>query len=211
MLWAIGSHAQIKHMFDTIRYDTRRDKHFFLGLDGKNSVISDEPVKMFGLQAGYLYNERTNFYVGYYASYNDANRVIILENPTATAKDHFRDSNTLMKQYSLAYFNFGCEYYFHNSRKWRFSLVGAAGIGLGSDKVFKTYKTVSNKVSGIIPLELGMNASYKLTWWLWVTGGIGTRVSFVTTKYNGPYYTLGLSLQFGEIYQRVKKLVWKKR
>ncbi len=110
----ISCQAQIRHMLDTIRHDLRqRPRSFFLSLDGKSSVIRDLKLKMFGLQAGHLYNRRTNIYIGYYTTLDNANR--IYDNPTA--KSPAFDSNTIYSTYGLAYFNLGCEYYFYNSRK----------------------------------------------------------------------------------------------
>ncbi len=207
-LLTIRSEAQIKHMFDTIRYDLKqRPRSFFLSLDGKTSIIRDLQLKMFGLQAGYLYNRRTNMYIGYYSTLDNAHR--IYRNPTAPPGTE--DSNTIYTVYGLAYFNLGCEYYFYNSRKWRLSFPAGIGIGAGWDKFSTSTKFLEQKTSFVLPLELGFNASYKLKWWLWIGAGIGTRLSLASGQYNGPFYTYGLQLKTGEIYRRTKKWVksWK--
>ena len=191
-------------MFDTIRYDLKQKPGaFFLSLDGKQSVIRDLNLKMFGLQAGYLYNKRTNIYLGYYSTLDNANR--IYENPTALSPG--TDSNTIFTVYGLAYFNLGCEYYFYNSHKWRLSFPAGIGIGVGWDKLFTNTKFLEQKNSTVIPLEIGFNASYKLKWWLWLGAGIGTRLSLASGQYNGPFFTYGIQWKTGEIYRRTKKWV----
>lgn len=192
--------AQFRHMFDTIRYDLKQKKSFFVCLDGKNSVIRDMPVNMFGLQAGYTFNKRTNLFTGFYRSYNDEK---IAYNPTA--KSGQIDSSTEFLRYRLTYLNIGCEYYFHNSNKWRFSIPFSIGIGGGKEVRRYNYKEISRNTYTVAPVELGFYAHYKLTWWVWPGAGIGTRVSLANRSFNGPYYTYGFSFRLGEIYERGKK------
>lgn len=193
--------AQLKHCLDTIRYDLKQNKSWFLSLDGKNSVIRDLRIKLFGLQFGYLYNKRTNLYIGYYGSYNNETQKV--ENNTSISASP--DTNAVYVKYNIGYFNFGCEYYFHNSRKWRFSIPVALGIGMGSEQKFTKYKNISQRSSTIMPLDFGLTASYKIKWWLWAGAGLGYRQTIGASKYGGAYYTFGLSLKFGEMYNRVNK------
>lgn len=176
-----------------------------MSLDGKNSNIRDLKIKLFGLQAGYLYNKRTNVYIGFYSSYNKSN--IIVENPTSITPKV--DSNTVYENHQITYFNIGCEYYFYNSNKWRFSIPVALGLGVGNSKRFQTSSTkttiLSDKSSGIMPLDFGLTANYKITWWLWAGAGLGTRITFGASRYSAPYYSIGLSIRTGEIYNRAKK------
>lgn len=193
--------GQIRHMFDSIKYDLKHSGSFFVSLDGKNSIIRDRPVKMFGFQAGLLFNKRTNLYAGYYASYKNTRTIY---NPTA-AKGEV-DSNTVDMRYRLEYLNIGCEYYFKDTRKWRFSIPFSIGLGAGRDIRYKKLgnDVLSDKRHKVVPLELGFNARYKLFWWMWISGGLGTRLSLASTEYNGSYYTFGLSLRTGEIYNRFR-------
>ena len=197
--------AQLKNMYSNIRSDLKGEKSAFVSLDGKNSIVRDVPIKLFGLQAGYLYNKRTNIFLGFYKSYNDEG---IIKNPTADFGK--TDSNTIWQAYKLTYLNLGCEYYFHNSKRWRFSIPFAVGIGGGSIKQRNSVQEISKKSLFVMPAEIGFWANYKLTWWLWLGAGMGTRVSLVSKGFTGSYYTFGLSLRYGEIYNRTKKLVKKK-
>jgi hypothetical protein len=192
-------------MYSNIRSDLKGEKSAFVSLDGKNSIVRDVPIKLFGLQAGYLYNKRTNIFLGFYKSYNDEG---IIKNPTADFGK--TDSNTIWQAYKLTYLNLGCEYYFHNSKRWRFSIPFAVGIGGGSIKQRNSVQEISKKSLFVMPAEVGFWANYKLTWWLWLGAGMGTRVSLVSKGFTGSYYTFGLSLRYGEIYNRTKKLVKKK-
>lgn len=204
LLFSVKSYAQLRGVIDSIRYDLRMDKSWFICLDGKNSIIRDLNIKLFGLQTGYTFNGRTNLYLGYYGSYN--NERITLENPTAAAGKI--DSNTVFARYRLSYFNFGCEYYFINSRKWRMSIPLAFGIGKGSDQKFKLLNnkehTFESSSSTVLPLDLGFYINYKIKWWVWAGAGLGTRFSINASAYSGSYYTFGLSLRFGEIYYRAR-------
>lgn len=196
----LSASSQIRHMFDTIRHDLTHPKSMFVCLDGKNSVIRDMPVKLFGLQFGYTYNRRTNLFLGFYRSYNLEK---ITENPSGGSP---YDSNTVWQRFRLSYFNMGCEYYFYNTPKWRFSLPFAIGLGGGQVRKRKLNGVFSDKHYTVLPVELGFTAGYKLTWWVWISGGIGTRVSLASSKFNGSYYYFGLSFRFGEIYNRAREM-----
>lgn len=178
------------------------EKSWFICLDGKNSIIRDLNIKLFGLQTGYTFNGRTNLYLGYYGSYNRES--LVIENPTA--KTGATDSNTVFARYRLSYFNLGCEYNFVNSKKWRMSFPVGLGIGKGYAEKYKVLrskeKPFENKSSTVMPLELGFYINYKIKWWIWAGAGLGTRFSLNASQYSGSYYTYGLSIKFGEIYYR---------
>ena len=194
--------GQLKNLYSNIRSDLKGDRSAFVSLDGKNSIVRDVPIKLFGLQVGYLYNKRTNIFVGFYRSYN---KEAIIYNPTIQSPK--TDTNTIFQAYKLTYFNLGCEYYFHNSNRWRFSLPFSIGIGGGKITQRKEKISLSKKSSFVMPLELGFFANYKLTWWMWLGAGMGTRVSLTSSNFTGSYYTFGLSFRYGEIYDRSKKMV----
>lgn len=207
-MFSFISKAQVKHFLDTIKYDLQQDKAMFLSLDGKNTLINDLNIKLFGLQVGYLYNRRTNLYIGYYGSYKNERKII--DNPSAI--NGHTDSNTVFETHGISYFNFGCEYYFHNSKKWRFSVPVGIGIGSGKTRRYvermdgtnKYPVSIDSKRKAILPLDFGITANYKITWWCWVGLGVGSRITFAQTKYSGTYYSFGLSLRTGEIYRRFR-------
>ncbi|MDI1234766.1 MAG: hypothetical protein PSX81_10830 [bacterium] len=198
----IALHAQVRNMFDTIKYDFTKRGKFFVGLDGKNNIVGDLKVKMFGVQCGYLFNNRTSLYLGFYNTYG--NNSYIVENNTAPQGKV--DSNTVYATYGMGYFNFGIEYMFHNSRKWRLSVPIATGLGAG--KYIRQSKSTlyENRYPGIVPIEFSINASYKLKWWLWVGGGLGTRISLSHShEFNGPFYTFGLQIKTGTIIRKARE------
>ncbi len=198
------ANAQLRHMFDSIKFDLKQKKKFFVSLDGKNNLVSDLNIKMFGLQGGYQYNRRTSLYVALYWTYN--NQKTIKENPTAPVGSS--DTNTVFSKYGLSYINFGCEYVFFNNKRWRLALPLAMGIGSGYNTLTRNEKLIKKETPILLPLEVGLNVSYKLKWWLWLGAGIGSRYSLSSNHdYNGAFYTFGLQLKTGEIYRRVKKLI----
>lgn len=204
-LLSFNANAQLRHMFDSMRYDFKQPKKFFVSLDGKNNLVSDLNMKMFGLQGGYQYNRRTSLYLGIYWTYNNPSK-IVANAPLAGQSD----SNTIYSTYGISYINVGCEYVFFNNKRWRMAIPLALGRGRGSNVFTQNKVQIREEKPRIIPLEIGMNVSYKLKWWLWVGAGIGTRISLNSThEYNGAFYTFGLQLKTGEIYRRVKK--WAKK
>ena len=205
LVWGLTTKAQVRHMLDSIKYDLKQKREWYLCLDGKNSVIRDLQTKIFGLQYGYMYNKRTNIYINYYTSYNTQDQV--LDNPTAGYNK--RDSNTVLVSSKLTYMNIGCEYYFMNTRKWRMSIPVGLGIGQGKDETHTSKKYLGIEKHTVIPIDLGYTINYKIKWWIWAGAGIGTRLSLASSRYNGPYYYFGLSLRFGEMYNRASS--WYKK
>ncbi len=196
--------AQIKHLLDTIKYDLKQKRKFFVSLDGKNNLIGSLNIKMFGLQAGYIYNDRTSFYLGLYNTYGNSSEIV--ENPTAAQNKV--DSNTVISTYGLGYINYGIDYEFHDSRKWRLSIPCAIGLGAGHYNKASLKRNYGATNPGVVPFELGINASYKLTWWLWFGGGLGTRISLLSThEFNGPFYTFGFQIKTGTIIRRARESI----
>lgn len=195
--------AENRHLIDSIRFDLKQKKRFYIGFDGKNNIVSSLNLKMFGLQGGYIYNNRTSLYIGLYNTY-DNNNTNILNNPTAPIGK--TDSNTVYESYGMGYINFGIEYIFLNSKRWLLSTPVAIGIGAGRYKQIRQDEVLEHKTPGIKPLEFGINASYKLTWWVWLGAGLGTRISINKTHaYNGPFYSFGLQIKTGEMIKRINK------
>jgi hypothetical protein len=90
------------------------------------------------------------------------------------------------------------------------SVPVALGIGSGTFKKFSEHKFYEAKYPAIIPFETGLNASYKLTWWLWLGAGLGTRISLNSTHYyNGPFYTFGLQVKTGAMVKKAKQTIEK--
>ncbi len=163
---------------------------------------------MFGLQGGFIYNSRTSIYVGLYNTYDNNTRNIIY-NPTAASG--VIDSNTVYEKYGMGYINFGIEYIFLNSKRWLLSAPVAIGIGAGRYTKQTQREILKYETPGIKPLEFGVNASYKLTWWLWLGAGLGTRISLNSTHtFNGPFYSFGLQFKTGEMVKRIEKVLKKK-
>lgn len=200
--------GQLRHFLDTMKYDISQRGKFYVGLDGKNNIVNDLKIKMFGLQGGFIYNKRTSVYMGLYFTSKEA--VTISENYTARAGT--TDSNTIYNAYGMSYLNFGTEYIFYNNHKWQLSVPMAIGLGSGSYRRFSQNKFYTATYPPILPLETGMNASYKLTWWLWLGGGLGTRISLNSTHYyNGPFYTFGLQIKTGAMVKKVKEAMQKQK
>lgn len=204
----VSANANSLHIIDSIRHDLRQKHRFYIGFDGKNNIVSSLNIKMFGLQGGYIFNSRTSLYMGLYNTY-DNNNTNILVNPTAGPG--LTDSNTVYEKYGMGYLNFGIEYIFLNSKRWLLSAPVAIGIGAGRYTKQTQREVLQYKTPGITPLEFGVNASYKLTWWLWLGAGLGTRISINSThSFNGPFYSFGLQFKTGEVVKRIEKALKKK-
>ena len=203
----IGVKAQLnRHVIDTIKFDLKQKKKLYVSLDFKNTFVSDLSTKMFGLQLGYIFNKRTSLYIGYYAA-NRASKVVA--NPTALQGQ--TDSNTMYQNYGLNYSNFGIDYIFYNTKRWRFSIPLSIGLGSGYSYLSSLKTTFETTKTYVVPLEFALYGSYKITWWIWFGAGMGSRIMLNNKSgYNGTFYSIGLQLKTGEIYRRTKNWVEKK-
>jgi hypothetical protein len=58
----------------------------------------------------------------------------------------------------------------------------------------------------VLPLEIGVIATYFITDWLTINAGLGNRFALSNAnaqQLSGPYYKLGVGILFGVIYKKV--------
>lgn len=109
------------------------------------------------------------------------------------------------------YWGLSGTYVFYRKNKWTLDFPLRIGIGSALVKQFELppSKTLLSKNNSMIfPVESGVSALYKLTWWIGFSGGLGSR--FVlgknnAQKFGGTYYNLGTTIFLGDIYQHIRR------
>ena len=167
---------------------------FFGGFDSRHSFISKRQVNIGGLRMGLNYNDRVRFSFGLY----------FLE--TAFYRTQLMSSgDTLTAKLGFAYFAMACEYVLFKTKRWEISVPFYTGLGatslVGLDSLTQ---------GPILPLEMSVNAVYKIFPWLGIGWGVGYRYMFINNRkvpenFNNPIYILGIRLYFGELYRAIFK------
>lgn len=171
-----------------------------VGFDAFRSFYSGAPVKFNGLRIGLEYKGVHRFGFGFYGLkkdlfFND----IQVDYPLA--------KDTSLVKFKLNYAAFFYERVFYKTRYWEISLpayLGGGGLDAyveGSDGIYYKYYASSFSL-----INLGMVTKfYPLTWFA-LRLGVGQRFTFNSQKdvrkaFNGPFYSYGFSILFGELYK----------
>lgn len=192
----------------TRAYDLSDKARFILNFDARQQSVDHQVVKFFGLRFG-IQKKRNIYALGFYgldSPFQD--RSILIE-------DFGRDSVEIRT--SLGYISGTYERILLDTRKWQLSVPFMVGAGTSPlDRKDSTGTFVRVRTFPAYPLETGVRASYKLTFWLYLQGGLGYRrvlgpKEFVDRRYTGPVWNFGLSIKFGKIFRYAKEKIQERR
>ncbi len=195
------ANADIK---DSIKYYIKNSKpELFGGMSSRNTFISSNTTSVTGVSAGYDYGGKIRLVAGVYwlAKPFVVRKTINKHTPMAYAVD---------ESSRFWYLGLTGDYVFYKQGRWTLDVPVRIGFGSAKIKEFDitTEKLLNQKTAFIVPIETGIGALYKITWWVGVSGGLGSRIVIGknnSPKFSGTYYNLGISIFFGEIYNRIAK------
>jgi len=174
-----------------------------IGLDARRSFFRGRPVKINGLRLGVQYKGVHRFGIGFYGL--DRNVVftdVRVDQPGAT--------DTSRVVFNAGFGSLFYERVIYKTHKWEFSLptefLFGNITGYYEDSLGKFLPLPEVPFSG---LAAGLQAKYNILTWLAPRVSIGYRVLFNTTpevrsSFNRAYYSFGLSIMIGELYQAVR-------
>lgn len=174
-----------------------------IGLDARRSFFRGRPVKINGLRLGVQYRGVHRFGIGFYGL--DRNVVFTdlpVNQPGAT--------DTSRVVFNAGFGSLFYERVIYKTHKWEFSLPteflfgNITGYYEDSTSTFLPLPEVP--FSG---LAAGLQTKYYILTWLAPRFSIGYRMLFNTTpevrsSFNRAYYSFGLSIMVGELYQAIK-------
>lgn len=191
-----------KAIIDCIQEALKAKPSPIVGLNNRYSLVSGEPIKINGIQAGMAFDNVLKINLGY--------NWMPLSQTEVKIQKSGNQQDTLLRMHKLSYISVSGEYIFYHTTKWKFGVPVL--LGVGTHRITTTHslqgKTETNN-QFILPLEFGMNGLYYFTDWFGLKGGLGNRLTFGKSfsKTSGPYYSLGFTLMVEPIYQKVKKWV----
>lgn len=192
-----SSEAQV---LDSLRHYYNQEPHVFGAFNNRTSIVDGNNAKLLGIQGGLVFGERHRLYMAY--SWMGAP---VTELKIANA--HTVLADTTINSLTMGFLSFGQDYVWHQTSKWKFALPIQLGIGTTTLKKFDTDNELLNsKTHVVIPLEIGVTATYYITDWLTINGGLGNRFALSNSEasqLSGPYYKLGVGVLFGVIYKKI--------
>lgn len=189
---------------DSISFYLKNSKPELIGgLSSRNTFIGSNKTSVSGANIGFSFGGKVKTSAGIYW----------LSKPMEEPKriNAFTPAEYRVNQLSrFWYFGLTGNYTFFQDRKWTMDIPLRIGVGSSNTKNFAVTpdKTLlSRRVTTIVPIESGVNVLYKLTWWVGLGAGIGSRVVLGkdAQRFSGTYYTLGVNIFFGDIYTHITK------
>lgn len=190
---------------DSVRYYLKNSKPVLIGGgSSRNTIIGSNITSVTGISTGYDFGGKIKLYAGIYwlGKRMEERRKINAFTPQEKLVDEFS---------RFWYLGVSGSYVFYKKNKWTLDIPLRIGLGSASVKQYEvppleTFIKKSN--SAIVPLESGISALYKLTWWIGFSGGLGSRIVLGKNnaqKYSGTYYNLGVTVFLEDIYAHILK------
>lgn len=171
------------------------------GLDIRNSFINQNPVKIYGVSAGVVIDEKERFTVGVYALTPSSVNQIIAE----------RSTNTVSITQASLYFA-GIGYTRRIVNRGIFEIAIPLEAGIGFTNITRIERRGGQDITlsddhGFLPLQAGLKLEIHLTRWVGAGGSIGYRTAIINeeykTDYTGMYFTYGVSIYLSQIYKDI--------
>lgn len=182
---------------------------FLFQLDARRTVVYSDPVRFFGFRVGAQRNKDI-MTLGFYG----------FDNPwvdNAVALPDLGLDNTTLRS-SLSYGALTYERVFFENRRWMLSGPVMLGLGHvtmdykeGQDRHYRPYAK-----SEVVPIEAGVRAAFKLTFWLYIQGGVGYRKVYTDALraedvYTGVTWNYGISIKTGKIFNYARERIKQNR
>lgn len=172
----------------------------YIDIDRRNSFSNKNPNDLSGLQLGVIVNEYHTFGFGLYTISKYAK--------------NFNPINSIYKVNQFGYANVFYEYFLLNKKYFEIKLPFEIGIG-GFKAQLKDSVAFIQKTSSIIfPVGAAFKFIVKPIKWAGISSMIGYRYIYkkeTFLNYDGLYYSIGIWLDFRQIYRDIKYYKIQKR
>ncbi len=199
--FSASAYAQYS-VLDSIKSALGGESRPYLGFHNRNTFILSERTLLFGLVAGVDFDQRVKLYAGLYG-FGKANKTQLINRPDLLV-------DTANRFTSTTNFSLGIEYDYYHFKRLSISVPLQIGIG----KVRYDYTNardnslIRSNLYTVVPIEFGTNAYFVMLPWLGLRTELGYRINLgarEVRRLSSPYFSLGLSIPLGPLYQEVKK------
>ncbi|MDQ3190503.1 MAG: hypothetical protein M3Q58_02830 [Bacteroidota bacterium] len=189
-------------IFDTIAASFHHKPHFEIKLDTRNSFITTQRAKIFGLKMGFEYNETVKLGIGY----NQLTSTITREKAILNG---FQEIDKVQSALKFVYVSPYFEYVFHRNKKWEHTIPLQLGFGNSWYEYKHEGKKIRENYRPIILYEPAMTTQYKILPWIGVGVGLGYRILLLNNRsidenFNSPIYVFRVKVFLGEIVKAIK-------
>ena len=170
---------------DSIRLSLKNEPTISAGLDSRHSYLRGQSINVFGLRAGADF-KKTAAFIGVY---------------TTAFQGETKD------KYEYAYISGIGEYRWYKDYRWYITQTAQVGVGTASLTFQKANGDKEFRDLMVIPIETGINATYRIWKYFGLSAGVGARFSMTPGSYfSSSYYTFGLAWYTDEISKTLNKL-----
>ena len=164
---------------DSVKLALKNTPTIPLSFDKRNSFISGNATRIWGIKAGVDYGKVALLGAFYTASLNENNQ------------------NT----FDYTYISAIGEYHWYQSYRFRLYQSIQLGVGVADEKIGNDYNTHM-----IFPLETGVSVNVRLLKYFGLYCGLGARWSMDgVSQFSAPYYTYGIKLLTRDLVRDIKK------
>lgn len=189
-------------MLDSIRLSFNQKWRFVVGVDSRNSFISNERAEILGLKAGVQFGKKIE--IGISGHLMNGRNSHFYKNYAVTSPSN--TTEIVKAQLKLFYIAYYAEYIFFNNKYWKFSVPLQLGIGRSSYVYTYNQRDTRSDKHLVLIYEPIISTEYKIFRWLSATAEIGYRIMLfnnpaIKENFNSPTYSLGVSISFTELYK----------
>lgn len=178
----------------------------FLTLDTYTTFIGNKGADVWGFRGGVEWKKKWRFGAGYNKVSSD-----IIEWKKLEGRDRdLAGKDSTKAQLFFRFYPLSAEYIAYRKDPWQIGIPVLLGYG---NSYFEYFDKNNSRQplfrKGVVALQPGCNAQYKLLKWLGVSAGFGYRIMIINNpdidaKLNSPVLSLGFRLFPGEIYRSLK-------
>ena len=198
----LNSYSSYAQLFDTIASSFNYKPKFVFKFDTRNSFITAQKAKIFGIKIGFEYNETVKLGIGFNS--------LLTEIYTSKRINYgLNEIDTVKAQLKFVYVSPYFEYVFYRNKKWEHSIPIQVGFGNSRYEYKKRDGTlIRENYKPIILYEPAMTTQYKILPWVGIGVGLGYRVLLLRNKdinvnFSSPIYVIKLKLFLGDLYKSV--------
>jgi hypothetical protein len=192
--------AKAQPTLDTINNCLKQKPHLFGKIDTRNSFIDNSRAKILGVKAGFNFNDRLQFGIGYnqlYSSAKNFEKKIYYDNASKML-----DSTTAKLR--LFYFSLHTEYIYYQTKHWELSIPLQIGLGQTNYHYQQMGEKKTIEKNLFLIYEPSISVEYKIVKWFGVGSDIGFRFMAgnykrLNQKFNSPTYAFKFLIYYDEI------------
>lgn len=195
LLALTSAHGQTINLSDSLYRVLRNKPVFTAKLDSRNSFVTGNSARVYGIKAGVSFRKTLSIGLGYHFIGTDLKEMLIIDNQIV--------EGDIKMRYIAPYI----EYSFYKKGPWEASVPVQFGVGRSFVRYSYKGKTTDIYSDNILLYEPAMSVEYKVFGLIGIGGGLGYRIMLKNNRqldhqFTSPVYVLRLRIIFDELLKR---------